>query len=264
MITIGYTELALGSILLLLHGLISMVYRTGVAVSLIVAALRMVVQLGLMAYVLRFLFASSQPLWTLLAFVVMIIFAGYEALSRQKHPLAGGWGYGVATGSILTAATLVTCFGLFVQIKPAPWYEARYAIPLLGMVLGNTMTGIGIGLSTLSDALRQQKDAVEARLSLGHTKWQASEGPVRQALHTGMIGIVNSMSAAGLVFIPGMMTGQLMAGADPIEAAKYQALIMFLIAGATAIGTTMAIFLSVHRLMDRRHRLRLERLSEKM
>jgi len=264
MIAIGYEELAMGSGLLLVHAAISLWYRTGVAISLIVASLRMVVQLGLMAYVLRFLFVTQMPVWTFVAAFIMIGFAGFEVISRQKTPLHGGWGFGIGTGSMFMAATLVTVFALLVQVKPDPWYEARYAIPLLGMVLGNTMTGISIGLSTLTNNLRQERDAVESRLALGHTKWQACDTVVRNALHTGMMGIVNSMSAAGLVFIPGMMTGQLMAGADPFEAAKYQALVMFLIAGGTAIGTTMAVFLAVYRLTDRRHRLRLDRLTIKM
>ncbi|WP_135079147.1 iron export ABC transporter permease subunit FetB [Terasakiella sp. SH-1] len=264
MISIGYLELALGSLLLVMHGAISLWYRTGVATSLLIAAVRMVVQLGLMAYVLRFLFASQFPLWTLLAVSVMIVFAGYEIMARQKRPIGGGWGYGIGVGSIFMSATVVTVFGLFVQIKPDPWYEARYLVPLLGMVLGNTMTGISIGLATLTTSLKQEQNAIEARLALGHSKWQACETLIRQSLHTGMISIVNSMSAAGLVFIPGMMTGQLMAGADPIEAAKYQALVMFLIAGGVAIGTTLAVFLGVYRLTDQRHRLRLDRLSARL
>ena len=264
MISIGYEELALGSVLLVVHAAISLWYRTGVAVSLLIASVRMVVQLALMAYVLRFLFVTQMPLWTIVAVIVMISFAGYEVMARQKKGIHGVWGYGIGTGSMFMAASIVTIFSLMVQVKPDPWYEARYAIPLLGMVLGNTMTGISIGLSTLSDALRKERDAIESRLGLGHTKWQACETMIRQSLHTGMMGIVNSMSAAGLVFIPGMMTGQLMAGADPIEAAKYQALVMFLIAGGTAIGTTMAVFLGVYRLTDKRHRLRLDRLVMKM
>lgn len=264
MISIGYEELAMGSALLVIHAAISLWYRTGVATSMLIASVRMVVQLGLMAYVLGFLFATKWPVWTLVAAVVMIGFAGYEVVARQKTPIYGVWGYGIGTASMFMAATLVTGFALIVQIKPDPWYEARYAIPLLGMVLGNTMNGISIGMSTLTASLRQERDAVESRLSLGHTKWQACETMVRHALHTGMMGIVNSMAGAGLVFIPGMMTGQLMAGADPVEAAKYQALVMFLIAGGTAIGTTLAVFLGVYRLTDSRHRLRLERLVEKM
>lgn len=262
MITIGYGELALGSVLLLMHGAISLWYRTGVARSLLISAVRMVVQLALMAYVLRFLFATQAPLWSLLAACVMIGFAGYEVLARQKRSLAGTWGYGIATSSLFMAAAVVTVFALLVQIKADPWYQARYLIPLLGMVLGNTMTGIAIGLSSVIDILHRERDVIEARLALGHGKWQACETAVRHALQTGMIGIVNSMAASGLVFIPGMMTGQLMAGADPVEAAKYQALVMFLIAGGTAIGTTLAVFATVWRLSDERHRLRLDRLAD--
>lgn len=258
--SVGYGELALGSLLLLLHGAISLWYRTGVAVSLIVAALRMVVQLALMAYVLRYLFETQSPYWTFLAAIVMIGFAGYEVVARQKRALNKGWAYGIGTGSILMAASIVTVFALLVQIKTDPWYQARYLIPLLGMVLGNTMTGIAVGLSSVSDILYRERDVIETRLGLGQTIWQATQNAVRNALQTGMIGIVNSMSASGLVFIPGMMTGQLMAGVDPVEAAKYQALVMFLIAGGTAIGTTMAVFLTVWRLSDERHRLRLDRL----
>jgi len=264
MMTIGYEELALGSVLILLHAGISLYYRTGVAVSMLVASVRMVVQLGLMAYVLRFLFTSPLPFWTLVAALVMIGFAGYEILSRQKRRIGGMWGYGIGTSSLFAAASIVTLFTLLVQVKPDPWYEARYAIPLLGMVLGNTMNGVSLGLSTLTNTLWSERDMVEARLALGHNKWQACETVVRQSMYTGMMGIVNSMSGAGLVFIPGMMTGQLMAGADPIEAAKYQILVMFLIAGGTAIGTSIAVFIGVHRLTDKRHRLRLDRLSMKI
>ncbi|MDV7340632.1 iron export ABC transporter permease subunit FetB [Terasakiella sp. A23] len=264
MISIGYQELALGSLLLLVHGAVSFRYKTGTTLTLFIAGIRMVVQLGLMAYVLQFLFRTQMPLWTLLAFVVMICFAGYEVVARQKRPIHGWWGYGIGTGSMFMAASLVTVFALYVQVKPDPWYEARYSIPLLGMVLGNTMTGISIGLTTLTTSLKQERDGIEARLALGHTRYQACETVVRQSLHTGLIGIVNSMSAAGLVFIPGMMTGQVMAGADPFEAAKYQALVMFLIAGGTAMGTTLAILLGVYRLTDDRHRLRLERLKVRM
>jgi putative ABC transport system permease protein len=263
MLIIGYEELALGSVLVLLHAGISLYYRTGVATSMLVASVRMVVQLGLMAYVLRVLFVSTLPLWTMVAAAVMIGFAGYEVLSRQKRRIGGMWGYGIGMSSLFASAGIVTAFSLLVQVKPDPWYEARYAIPLLGMVLGNALNGVSLGLSTLTNTLWAERDMVEARLALGHNKWQACETVMRQSMHTGMMGIVNSMSGAGLVFIPGMMTGQLMAGADPLEAAKYQILIMFLIAGGTAIGTTSAVFMGIYRLTDQRHRLRLDRLSMK-
>lgn len=262
MINIGYGELAAGSLLLLLHAALSMYFRTGAVVSVLVAAVRMVVQLGLMAYVLIYLFATDSALWTVVAAVVMIGFAGYESISRQTRRLSGGWSYGIGTSSLFMAAMIVTGFALLVQVKPDPWYAPRYLIPLLGMVLGNCLNGISLGLNNLTTSLWRERDVVEARLALGHTKWQACETVVRQSLKNGLMGIVNAMSASGLVFIPGMMTGQLMAGADPIEAAKYQILIMFLIAGGTAIGTSLAVLIALVRLTDGRHRLRLDRLAD--
>ena len=102
---------------------------------------------------------------------------------------------------------------------------------------------------------------MEARIALGHKRFEAIDEPLRQALKTGMMPIINAMAASGIVSLPGMMTGQIMAGADPVEATKYQILIMFLIAGATASGTLLAVVGSASRLTDDRGRLRLERLE---
>lgn len=263
MIEIGYTELALGAVLLLIHGVISFIYQTGTGRQLIIAAARMVVQLGLMAYVLVFLFKAESAFYTFLAAFVMIGFAGYEVLSRQSRPMKQGWGYAIATVSMFVAAAIVMSYALTIQIKPDPWYAPRYLVPLLGMVLGMTMNAVSLGLNHLSEALSEGRDAVEARLALGEGIWQATNHVIRKALKTALMGIINNMSAAGLVFIPGMMTGQLMAGADPIQAAKYQIMIMFLIAGGTAIAATLAVLLGIWRLTDARHRLRLERLRVK-
>jgi putative ABC transport system permease protein len=86
-------------------------------------------------------------------------------------------------------------------------------------------------------------------------------GVVREALRTGLLPTINSMSAIGLVFIPGMMTGQILAGVAPMDAVKYQLLVMFLIAGGTALGVVGAVLAGSYRLSDARHRLRLDRLS---
>jgi putative ABC transport system permease protein len=85
-------------------------------------------------------------------------------------------------------------------------------------------------------------------------------GIVREAVRTGLIPIINAMAAAGIVSLPGMMTGQILAGIPPVEAVKYQILIMFLIAGGTGLGLLSAVYGGVYRLSDNRHRLRLDRL----
>ena len=128
------------------------------------------------------------------------------------------------------------------------------------MMLGNTMTGIALGLERLTQAAREQRAGIEARLMLGHTSRQAIAEIRRQSMRYGMIPIINAMAAAGIVSLPGMMTGQILAGSPPIEAVKYQILIMFLITAGTGFGTVSAVMLGSHRLFDTRERLRLDRL----
>jgi len=260
-IPLDYTDLALAAVLLLVHGVLSIVLQLGLARMLVVAAVRMVAQLALLGLVLEALFAAASPLWTALAALVMVLFAGREAVARQARKFAGFWSYGIGTGAMLTAAGIVTVLALTTQVRPDPWYDPRYAIPLLGMVLGNTMTGISLGLHALTGTARRERAAIEARLALGADKWTALRPTLREAMRSGLIPIINSMAATGLVAIPGMMTGQILAGASPETAIKYQLLIMFLIAGGTGLGTFAAVYAGAARLSDGRHRLRLDRLA---
>jgi putative ABC transport system permease protein len=155
----------------------------------------------------------------------------------------------------------VTVLALAGLVGPTPWYSPQYAIPLFGMVMGNSMTGISLGLNTLSVAMVRERTAVEAQLMLGASRWTALRPAIRQALRSGFMPIVNSMAATGVVFLPGMMTGQILAGVDPNQAIRYQLLIMFLIAGATGSGVLLAVFAAAWRLTDERHRLRLDRMT---
>lgn len=254
-------DLALASILVLLNGVLSVALGLGVARSLAIAVVRMVVQLALVGLVLTTLFALVSPLWTGLAALAMVLFAGREIMARQERNLAGPWRYGLGTGCMLLAAGLITIFALTTQISPDPWYHPRYALPLLGMVLGNTMTGISLGLHSLSTGLVRDRVAVEAQLTLGATRRQALLPVTRAALKSAFMPIINSMAATGLVSLPGMMTGQILAGVAPTEAVKYQLLVMFLIAGGTGLGSLAAVLGGGYRLTDSRHRLRLDRLQ---
>jgi putative ABC transport system permease protein len=260
-IPLTYVDLAVASTLVLVNAGLSLALHLRLTRSLLTATARMIVQLMLVGMVLKTLFALVSPLWTGLAALAMVLFAGREVVARQERPLAGSWSYGLGTSCMLLAATLVTLFALTTQVQPDPWYDPRYAIPLLGMVLGNTLTGVSLGLHTLTTGLARDRVAVEAQLALGATRWEAVRPVTRNALRTALMPIVNSMAATGLVALPGMMTGQILAGAEPAEAVKYQMLIMFLIAGGTGIGAMAAVLGGVFRLMDERHRLRLDRLA---
>ncbi len=260
-IELGIGDLALAATLVIANAALSFRLGLGLERQTLVAALRMVVQLALIALVLEALFRVSSAGWTALAALVMISFAGREVHARQQRTFTGAWGYGIGTSSMLFAATVVTVLALTTQIRADPWYAPRYTIPLLGMILGNTMTGVSLGLSRLTEGVADQRASIEAQLLLGASATEAMRPSVRRALHDGMIPIINAMSAAGVVSLPGMMTGQILAGVDPANAVKYQLLIMFLIAGATALGVLTAVLAGARRLTDDRHRLRLDRLS---
>ncbi len=260
-ITLSYLDLAMASVLLLLNAGLSLRLQLGLEKDIIISALRMSVQLVLVGLVLKVLFAATNPWLTLLAMLIMGAFAGREIMARQRTKFTGWWGVGLGSSTMMTAGMIVIVLGLTTQVRPDPWYDPRYATPLFGMILGNTMTGISLGLNTLTTNAVRSRKAIEGALLLGCTRWVAFQPVTREALVSGMMPIINAMAAAGVVSLPGMMTGQILAGVDPTEAVKYQLLIMFLIAGATGSGVLMAVFGGVWRLSDDRHRLRLDRLQ---
>ena len=260
-IQLSYSDLALPALLVVMDGVLSLVLNLKLEKQLAIATVRMVVQLVLVGYLLTFLFAAVSPLWTALAAFIMIVFASREIVARQKRRLPGVWKYGLGAGCTLLAAGTVTMFALLTQLRPDPWYHPRYSLPLLGMILGNTMTGISLGLDVLTNSLARERAAVEACLALGGTRYQALLPIIRDALRSGFMPIMNSMASIGLVSLPGMMTGQILAGVEPVDAAKYQLLIMFLIAGGTGLGTLVAVMGGARLLTDHRHRLRLDRIA---
>ena len=172
-------------------------------------------------------------------------------------------GVGVMVGvKVHKSGSSTVFFGVGVLIGPDPWYTPRLVLPILGMVLGNTLNGISLSLETLTTTAQRERASIEARIALGATRVEALSVVTRQALKTGMMPIVNAMAATGIVSLPGMMTGQILAGVDPVEATKYQVLITFLIAGGTALGAFLAVMGGARLLTDERHRLRLDRLEK--
>jgi len=254
-------DLSIAAVLVIALSLLSMRMKLGLSRQIIIAGLRTTVQLLLIGLVLKSLFAYMHLGWITFIAIFMLTVASREVMNRQKRRFAGWWGFGVGTISMSVSSFSITVLALTVIINIKPWYEPRYAIPLLGMVLGNTMSGISIGLDRLTQTAYEQRAIIEARLTLGQEWKEAIENIRRESTRSGMIPIINSMTVAGLVSLPGMMTGQILAGNPPMEAVKYQILIMFLIAGGTGFGTMAAVWLGARRLFDERQRLRLDRLK---
>ena len=183
-------------------------------------------------------------------------------MARQQRRLAGWWGFGTGTGAMFVSSFAVTVLALTLIVGTEPWYAPQYAIPLLGMLLGNTMTGIALAMDRLTQSATQQRTVIEQRLLLGESAPSAFSDMRRESMRTGMVPIVNAMAAAGIVSLPGMMTGQILAGSPPLEAVKYQIMIMFLITAGTGFGVMLAIWITSRRLFDERDRLRLDVLEQ--
>jgi putative ABC transport system permease protein len=261
MITLSALDLGVAALLVLAMAALSWRMQLGLTGNLLVSAARTVVQLLLVGLVLKTLFEHIDLLWVGGVALIMLLAAGYEVMARQQRRFIGWWGFGMGTGAMFVSSFAITVLTLTTIIGTDPWYTPQYAVPLLGMLLGNTMSGVALALDRLTQTAWQQRAVIEQRLMLGATRTEAIAEIRREAMRSGMMPIINSMAAAGLVSLPGMMTGQILAGSPPIEAVKYQILIMFLISAGTGFGVTAALWLASKRLFDERHRLRLDQLS---
>ena len=260
-ISLSAFDLSLAAFLLFLLAATSYKIGLGLEKRMAISGIRMTLQLLLIGLVLKVLFESVSFMLVFILSLFMLLIAGYEVWARQKRKLRGATGYLISTGSMLVSSFTVTFLALTVMIGVDPWYTPQYAIPLLGMLLGNTMNGVALASDRLTTEIYNQRGIVEQRLLLGQN-WQEASGEIRRdCMRTGMIPIVNSMAAAGVVSLPGMMTGQILGGSSPLDAVKYQILIMFLIAAGTGFGVVTAIWLISRRLFDERQRLILDCLS---
>jgi putative ABC transport system permease protein len=257
------TDIAIASVLILLDAALSVALQLRLHWQLGIAAGRMVLQLVLIGFVLRAVFAIASPWLTLLVVVVMVAIAGREVAARPEQRLRR-FGNHLVGGAAVAMATLITALlALTTAIRPHPWYDPHYAIPLAGIVLGSVLNGGSLALDSVLGGVVRERAAVEAQLALGVPYMRAMRGLIRTSVRRGLLPTINQMAAAGIITLPGIMTGQILAGMDPLEAAKYQILLMFLLSGGSGLAAVAVVYLAAWRLTDDRQRLRLDRLSAK-
>ncbi|MDA0233814.1 MAG: ABC transporter permease, partial [Proteobacteria bacterium] len=192
-------DLALAALLILALAGLSLRLGLGIEQRLVVAAARTTIQLLLIGLVLKLLFDNAHFLWVAAMAAVMITAAGREVMARQKRRFVGWWGFGLGTLSMFVSSFTVSVLALLVVIGNTPWYAPQYAIPLLGMVLGNTMNGIALGLDRLTQEASARRMVLETRLALGQNWNETIADTRREAIRVGMIPIINAMAAAGIV-----------------------------------------------------------------
>jgi putative ABC transport system permease protein len=258
---LSYWQVALAASLMLLNAGLSLALHLDLEKRLLWAGSRMTVQLLLIGLVLEWLF-QQRAWYILLPFTLLMVGTASVAAGRRTRRLYAGMWLDTL-GSIWAGSWCITAFALLVVVQVEPWYTPQYAIPLLGMILGNMLNGITLALDRLTEELVTQRTRVEGLLALGATRWEAAREPIQQAVRTGLIPTINSMLVMGIVSLPGMMTGQILGEGKPEKAVKYQIVIMFLISSATALGTIAVVLLGYWRLFNARHQFLYSRVMER-
>nr|WP_277922549.1 iron export ABC transporter permease subunit FetB [Coleofasciculus sp. FACHB-1120] len=216
---------------------LSRIQQLGLEGQLAIATGRTIIQLLGVGYVLAFVFAWKNP-WAVLALLmVMLSIAAIVARNRigKKIPQV----LPVVWGSILVSSALTLSYTTLLILQPPIWYEPQYLIPLAGIVLGNAMNGAAIAGERLSSTVNASRTEIETHLSLGATPQQAVAQYRKDSIRAGLIPTLNQMMVVGVVTLPGIITGQLLSGVDPLNAASYQILIMFMLAFTNLVTTLL-------------------------
>jgi putative ABC transport system permease protein len=203
-----------------------------------IAVVRSFIQLTAIGYVTELIFDQDNPGFVIALLAAMVLFGAVTARSRARKVPRAFWPLLVAL--VVAGATtlgLVLALGVF---EP----EARYLVPVGGMVIGNAMTAAAVALNRLGDDVADSANQIEATLALGATTTQAIRPVLRRSLRSGMIPLIDSTKTTGLIFFPGTMVGMLLAGAEPVDAVRLQLILLYVLLGSVALGALTSVMLA--------------------
>jgi putative ABC transport system permease protein len=252
-IDIGPWQLGMGLLFVVIAGAASLYHSLKLEKDLFIGTIRTFAQLFLLGYILQLVFAIDDYRVILSIFLFMVFFAAWTIYGRVRERQVRF--FLPVCLSMIVSFFIITYVVTALVVDVRPWWKPQYFIPLGGMIIGNSMNAIAIALERLLTDIRARQNEIEMKLCLGADYREASNDIVRNAMRAGMIPSINSMMAVGIVFIPGMMTGQILAGADPMIAIKYQIIVMVMIVGATTLGTLLVVLITRKRCFRPGHQL---------
>lgn len=253
-IEIGWLDVSAAAGLILIAVFIAGRGRTGLVRDLALGAIRAVVQLAFVGYALAFLFGLDRWYVVIPVLALMTAVAAREVTRRQQAPprdLHSIAGLALGLGSGLTLLYVVA-----VVVRPEPWYQPRYVLPLFGMIVANAMNAAALVADRLAGEIETRRAEIEAYLALGASSTRAARESTRRALRAALIPTVNSLMIVGVVSLPGMMTGQILSGTSPRIAVRYQILVMFMLAAAVSISASVTAALYRRRFFTAAEQLR--------
>lgn len=216
---------------------ISELMRINIGKTLLWSACRALLQLCAMGFIIGYVIRANNVFLVFAVIAVMLVAAVQITLSRAK-----GVPKGLAGPVLLSLTiTMLLMISLVTElvVRPHPWYAPQLVVPLTGMLLGNTVSALAVGLSRFYESMNERRDEIDTLLALGSTAWEAARPSIVSSIRLGPLPTTATLASCGIVTIPGMMAGQVIAGGDPLEAAKYQFVVFAAIAALTLVADSL-------------------------
>jgi putative ABC transport system permease protein len=247
--TMTVSSLLVSSSLVLISLIFSYSQKLKLEKEIVIGVVRAVIQLIVVGYLLNYIFGLKSPLFTTFLVLFMLLNAAYNAAKRGKE-IKNGVGISfiaIALGTLITLTILV--------VSGTIKYESYQVIPISGMIISNAMVALGLCYRHMTLDFKNKREEVETKLSLGADLLPASREIIKDAIKTGMLPTIDSAKTLGIVSLPGMMTGLILAGTSPVEAIKYQIMVTFMLLATTSISSLIACYLSYTSFFNQRKQL---------
>ncbi|MCL2077961.1 MAG: iron export ABC transporter permease subunit FetB [Oscillospiraceae bacterium] len=251
-ISLNIWQFALIYLLLVVVLLIMKKCRINQTKLLVIASVRMTVQLTLAGFVLTYIFENPNPIFTMLYLLLMTGFAVYTVLSRNKNINSR---FKIITGVALALTGLCIVGFFIIVVVGVNLFNPRYTIPISGMIIGNAMTGVSLGLRVFTENIETQKRRINSLLNIGVTPQKILLPFVNQAVETALLPTLNSMIGMGIISLPGMMTGQILSGTMPMTAILYQIAIIIAICAVTCLSVFCSLYFGYKTLFNKRKQI---------
>ncbi|WWC59062.1 uncharacterized protein I303_101609 [Kwoniella dejecticola CBS 10117] len=257
-----WVNVLIGLLFILFDSLLSLVLGLGIGGSLMVAAARCVLQLSIMGLILDKVFASNN-IWGVIGIAVLLNLLGAFEATYNKAKRRFSNMFPLILASMLSGTIPISVLGTRFAMSQSPFWQPDQYIPILGMILGNAISSIGIALNSVHKEFSENRDKIETYLAFGASRFEACKPVGKEALKLALLPVTNQLSVIGLISIPGMMTGAIVGGKSVEQAARLQMIIMFMISASSALCVLLALFFSLTTLVDSRCRIRLDRLDSR-
>ena len=221
--------------------IISELMHMGIGKTLTWSSCRALVQLCAMGFIIGYVIRSNS-VWMVFALMAVMLVAAVQIVMSRARGIPKGLAGPIFLSLVITMLLMLALVTELI-VRPHPWYAPQLVVPLTGMLLGNTVSALAVGLSRFFESMKERRDEVDTLLALGATTWEAARPSIVSSIRLGLLPTTASLASAGIVTVPGMMAGQIIAGGNPIDAAKYQFMILATIAALTLLADSIIMLM---------------------